>query len=115
VIDIIVLPGRARKLAPDGAGTPNHEPFRTAIHSRGRRLAVYRRTRAYSMRLNGLYLNLKGREREGIVEAGAESEALEEELHRGWACGSGLGGDWHYRDSIAMEFIPVPRSTTRPI
>jgi predicted AlkP superfamily phosphohydrolase/phosphomutase len=30
--------------------------------------------------LNGLYLNLKGREREGIVGAGAESEALKEEL-----------------------------------
>ena len=38
------------------------------------------RTRAYTMGLNGLYLNIKGREREGIVSAGAESEALKEEL-----------------------------------
>ncbi len=38
------------------------------------------RTRAYTMGLNGLYLNLKGREREGIVAPGAESEALKEEL-----------------------------------
>jgi predicted AlkP superfamily phosphohydrolase/phosphomutase len=38
------------------------------------------RTRAYTMGLNGLYINVKGREREGIVEAGAESEALKEEL-----------------------------------
>jgi predicted AlkP superfamily phosphohydrolase/phosphomutase len=38
------------------------------------------RTRAYTMGLNGLYLNLKGREREGIVEPGAEAEALKEEL-----------------------------------
>jgi predicted AlkP superfamily phosphohydrolase/phosphomutase len=38
------------------------------------------RTRAYTMGLNGLYMNVKGREREGIVEAGAESEALKEEL-----------------------------------
>ncbi len=38
------------------------------------------RTRAYTMGLNGLYLNIKGREREGIVEAGAEAEALKEEL-----------------------------------
>ena len=38
------------------------------------------RTRAYTMGLNGLYLNLKGREREGIVDAGAEAEALKEEL-----------------------------------
>jgi predicted AlkP superfamily phosphohydrolase/phosphomutase len=38
------------------------------------------RTRAYTMGLNGLYLNIKGREREGIVEAGAKAEALREEL-----------------------------------
>jgi predicted AlkP superfamily phosphohydrolase/phosphomutase len=38
------------------------------------------RTRAYTMGLNGLYMNVKGREREGIVEAGAESETLKEEL-----------------------------------
>jgi predicted AlkP superfamily phosphohydrolase/phosphomutase len=38
------------------------------------------RTRAYTMGLNGLYLNLKGREREGIVIPGAEAEALKEEL-----------------------------------
>ena len=37
------------------------------------------RTRAYTMGLNGLYLNLKGREREGIVEVG-EAEALKNEL-----------------------------------
>jgi predicted AlkP superfamily phosphohydrolase/phosphomutase len=38
------------------------------------------RTRAYTMGLNGLYLNLRGRERNGIVTAGTESEALKEEL-----------------------------------
>jgi predicted AlkP superfamily phosphohydrolase/phosphomutase len=38
------------------------------------------RTRAYTMGLNGLYLNIKGREREGIVETGADAEALKEEL-----------------------------------
>ena len=38
------------------------------------------RTRAYTMGLNGLYLNVKGREREGIVEAGGEAEGLKEEL-----------------------------------
>ncbi len=37
------------------------------------------RTRAYTMGLNGLYLNIKKREREGIVEL-AEVEALKEEL-----------------------------------
>jgi predicted AlkP superfamily phosphohydrolase/phosphomutase len=38
------------------------------------------RTRAYTMGLNGLYLNIKGRERQGIVGPGAESEALKQEL-----------------------------------
>ena len=38
------------------------------------------RTLAYTMGLNGLYLNLKGREREGIVEPGTESETLKNEL-----------------------------------
>jgi len=38
------------------------------------------RTRAYTMGLNGLYLNLKGRERDGIIEAGADADALKEEL-----------------------------------
>jgi predicted AlkP superfamily phosphohydrolase/phosphomutase len=38
------------------------------------------RTRAYTMGLNGLYLNLKGREREGIVAQGTESESLKDEL-----------------------------------
>ena len=38
------------------------------------------RTRAYTMGLNGLYLNLKGREREGIVQPGREAESLKEEL-----------------------------------
>lgn len=40
------------------------------------------RTRAYTMGLNGLYLNIKGRERDGIVEEGAETERLKEELRR---------------------------------
>ncbi len=40
------------------------------------------RTRAYTMGLNGLYLNLKGRERQGIVDSGVEAEALKEELLR---------------------------------
>lgn len=40
------------------------------------------RTRAYTMGLNGLYLNLQGREREGVVSPGAEAAALKEELRR---------------------------------
>ena len=39
-------------------------------------------TRAYTMGLNGLYLNLKGREREGIIEPGADADALKDELRQ---------------------------------
>jgi len=38
-------------------------------------------TRAYTMGLNGLYLNLKGREREGIIEP-ADADALKDELRQ---------------------------------
>ncbi len=37
-------------------------------------------TRAYGLGINGLYLNLKGRERDGIVEPGEERESLLTEL-----------------------------------
>src|SRR5262249_8647859 len=38
------------------------------------------RTKAYGLGINGLYLNLKGREPQGIVEPGAEAEELMEEI-----------------------------------
>ncbi|MBU8869602.1 MAG: alkaline phosphatase family protein [Gemmatimonadales bacterium] len=38
------------------------------------------RTRAYALGINGLYLNLQGREKDGIVQPGAEQEALLAEL-----------------------------------
>jgi predicted AlkP superfamily phosphohydrolase/phosphomutase len=38
------------------------------------------RTRAYAIGINGLYLNLRGRERRGIVNPGAEQEELMQEL-----------------------------------
>jgi predicted AlkP superfamily phosphohydrolase/phosphomutase len=37
-------------------------------------------TRAYAVGLNGLYVNLKGREKDGGVEAGAERDALLDEI-----------------------------------
>jgi predicted AlkP superfamily phosphohydrolase/phosphomutase len=40
------------------------------------------RTRAYTMGLNGLYLNIQGRESHGIVKPGAEAAALKEELRK---------------------------------
>src|SRR6266516_4571356 len=39
-------------------------------------------TSAYTMGLNGLYLNLKGRERQGIVEPGEKAEVLKKELQK---------------------------------
>src|SRR6185369_1239534 len=38
------------------------------------------RTRAYGLGLNGLYINLRGRERQGIVEPGAQADALLKEI-----------------------------------
>jgi predicted AlkP superfamily phosphohydrolase/phosphomutase len=52
------------------AADPN-EPFSNVDWSR---------TRAYGLGLNGLYLNLKGRERAGIVQPGAEANALLREI-----------------------------------
>jgi len=43
----------------------------------------WRHTKAYAIGINGLYINLRGRERRGIVNQGAEREALLEELVTG--------------------------------
>ena len=43
----------------------------------------WRRTRAYAIGLGGLYLNLRGREAQGIVRPGEEAERLKQEI----ACG----------------------------
>ncbi len=40
------------------------------------------KTRAYGLGLNGLYVNMKGREREGIVEPGAVADALLKEIQQ---------------------------------
>lgn len=42
------------------------------------------RTRAYAIGINAVYLNLQGREQQGLVEAGAEAEALLAELQAGF-------------------------------
>lgn len=44
--------------------------------------ADWSKTRAYGIGLNGLYLNLKKREREGVVSPGAEADALLGEISR---------------------------------
>jgi predicted AlkP superfamily phosphohydrolase/phosphomutase len=40
----------------------------------------WQQTRAYTLGLSGLYINMKGREASGIVKPGAEAEALKNEL-----------------------------------
>ncbi|MCF7763833.1 MAG: alkaline phosphatase family protein [Verrucomicrobia bacterium] len=52
----------------------------TSIESFGN--VDWTRTRAYAAGLNGLYLNLKGREKQGIVQPGAEQQALLQELEQ---------------------------------
>jgi predicted AlkP superfamily phosphohydrolase/phosphomutase len=42
--------------------------------------ADWSRTRAYGLGLNGLYLNLRAREKDGIVNPGREADALEREI-----------------------------------
>jgi predicted AlkP superfamily phosphohydrolase/phosphomutase len=57
-------------LKPNPTGDQN-EPFANVDWSQ---------TRAYGLGLNGLYLNLRGREREGIVEPGTQADALLQEI-----------------------------------
>jgi predicted AlkP superfamily phosphohydrolase/phosphomutase len=54
----------------EGASTASNEPFVDVDWSR---------TRAYGLGLNGLYINMKGREREGIVDP-SEADALLREI-----------------------------------
>lgn len=54
---------------------------KTLINPSAGKLVDWSKTRAYGMGLNGLYLNLKGRERDGVVDS-AEREALLAELSR---------------------------------
>lgn len=55
----------------EGAPPQSRDIFRDADWSR---------TRAYGLGLNGLYVNLRGREKNGIVNPGAESEGLQREI-----------------------------------
>ena len=73
------------------------------------------RTRAYGMGINGLYLNLKGRERDGIVEPGEEQEKLTKQLIGRLQAVKDIGGEKVirkvYRSSeiysgAALEFAP---------
>ena len=56
----------------EGAASDSNEPFANVDWSR---------TRAYGLGINGLYLNVRGREREGIVDP-AEADALLREIRQ---------------------------------
>jgi len=56
-----------------GASTDTSQPFANVDWSA---------TRAYGLGLNGLYLNMRGREPNGIVQPGAEADALIQELNQ---------------------------------
>lgn len=56
------------------------------------------RTKAYAVGLSGLYLNLKGREGQGIVEPEQQAEALKEEIAEGLcAAKDAATGQWPIR------------------
>jgi len=57
----------------EGFSGDSSEPFEDVDWSR---------TRAYGLGLNGLYLNIRGREREGIVESGAQADHLLQEIRQ---------------------------------
>jgi predicted AlkP superfamily phosphohydrolase/phosphomutase len=59
------------------------------------------RTKAYTMGLGGLYLNVKGREASGIVQPGAEAAALKKELMEKL---TGLMDDEHNTEAIRSVY-----------
>jgi len=62
------------------AGHPGPELDQLAGRGRFWEGVDWSRTRAYAVGLGQIYFNLKGRESQGIVSAGAEYEALQEEI-----------------------------------
>lgn len=60
------------KMKSEGAASDSNEPFAGVDWSQ---------TRAYGLGLNGLYINLRGREKNGIVEPGIAAENLMAEIH----------------------------------
>ncbi len=66
------------------------------------------RTRAYAIGINGLYLNLRGREKWGIVNPGPEREQLLRELVAGLEAavdttGGGHPVRWAYRSDVVYS------------
>jgi len=60
--------------------------LRAGTHAQSRDIfhdVDWSRTRAYGLGLNGLYVNLSGREKNGTVKPGAEADALQREIVEG--------------------------------
>ena len=78
------------------------------------------RTKAYGLGLNGLYLNLRGREREGIVEPGPQADALLQEIRqklldlRNPKAGSNEDSQVVTRIDFASEAYQGPYARTGP-
>ena len=70
---LVLKEGKSRELP---SGDPGHSAVRISD------AVDWSKTRAYGMGFNGLYLNLKGREANGIVTEGAEAERLIEDIAR---------------------------------
>jgi predicted AlkP superfamily phosphohydrolase/phosphomutase len=68
------------------------------------------KTRAYAVGLAGLYLNQRGREAEGIVAAGAETERLKKEIAAKLAALRDPEGD----RAVVREAVDVSRRYTGP-
>ena len=71
---LVLKEGQASELPPD---QPDFQPVTLA------QAVDWSRSRAYGMGFNGLYLNLNGREAEGLVEPGVEAQALLAEIKAG--------------------------------
>src|SRR5262249_19642521 len=62
-------------------------------------------TSAYGLGINGLYLNLKGRERDGIIEPGAKAEELLTELKERLEAVTDVNGDRVIRNVYRADQI----------
>src|SRR5260370_42625470 len=60
-------------------------------------------TKAYGLGINGLYLNMKGRERDGIVEPGEERDVLLAELKERLEAVTDYGGQKGIRGAYRSD------------
>jgi len=75
----------------------------------------WNRTRAYAIGLAGIFLNVKGRERDGIVETGTERQALQQELKiKLESLNSGPNGGPIRRALLPQEELHGPYLTDAP-